>query len=78
MGAILFDVQRTGFNPLPSRDLFDVVQCPTMFPPDHVEPAMYPPVNVLTLDHESTIDDVCDFIVQYINSDVLVEFSFAS
>ena len=34
--------------------------------------AEYPPGETLTLDRESTVEDICDFIVEYINSDVLV------
>jgi hypothetical protein len=35
----------------------------------------YEPEAPLTNDWESTVDDICDFVVQYINSDVLVCFS---
>jgi RNA-dependent RNA polymerase len=31
----------------------------------------YPPVDVLDLGRKCTIDDVCDFVVQYIESDIL-------
>lgn len=31
----------------------------------------YPPVDVLDLGRECTIDDVCDFVVEYIKSDIL-------
>jgi hypothetical protein len=72
MGTISDYGAYPGLNSLYLRDLFDVVKCATIFPTDLQDPATYPPGEVLTIDHESTIDDVCDFIVQYINSDVLV------
>lgn len=31
----------------------------------------YPPVDVLDLGRECTIGDVCDFVVEYIKSDIL-------
>lgn len=31
----------------------------------------YPDVSVLDLKRKCTIDDVCDFVVQYIESDIL-------
>jgi hypothetical protein len=37
--------------------------------------AEYPPGEVWTLDEDrrdATVEDICDFIVQYINSDVMV------
>jgi RNA-dependent RNA polymerase len=44
-----------------------------MLPTEHVEPAEYPAGEVRTIGWESTVDDICDFIVEYINSDVLVQ-----
>jgi RNA-dependent RNA polymerase len=49
---------------------------PGLLPPIPAEPAEYPPGEVWTLDRDATVEDICDFIVQYINSDVLVCSSF--
>ena len=46
--------------------------------PEHHDPASYPQVEPFKLDRPSTIDDVCDFIVEYINSDVVVRDPFFS
>ena len=43
-----------------------------MLPTIHSEPADYEGVGTRSLDRDSTIEDVCDFVVEYINSDVLV------
>lgn len=55
-----------------SSDLYAVIKESTLLPPIHHDPAEYEPVGTRTLDRDSTIDDICDFIVEYINSDVLV------
>ncbi|KAH7883307.1 RNA dependent RNA polymerase-domain-containing protein [Phlebopus sp. FC_14] len=52
-------------------DLYDVVQYPPLLVPEHHDPAAYPAQTPFKLDRESTIDDLCDFIVEYINSDVV-------
>jgi RNA-dependent RNA polymerase len=57
------------------RDLFDVIQEGKILPTEHVEPAEYAAGEVRTIGWESTVDDICDFIVEYINSDVLVHAS---
>jgi len=36
-----------------------------------VAPAEYPDGATLTLDRDSTVEDICDFVVEYINSNVL-------
>jgi len=38
---------------------------------EHVEPASYVGAGTHTLDRESTVEDICDFVVEYINSDLL-------
>ena len=43
-----------------------------MLPSLQEEPASYPEAEVWTLDRDATIADVCQFIVEYINSDVMV------
>ncbi|KAJ7685522.1 RNA dependent RNA polymerase-domain-containing protein [Mycena polygramma] len=42
-----------------------------LLPPNQEKPAEYPDGDTLTLDRDSTVADICDFIVNYINSDVL-------
>lgn len=56
---------------LPLRDLYSVICDSALLPTEHQEPAEYPPVGTRKLDRDSTIEDVCDFIVEYIDSDVL-------
>ena len=53
-------------------DEYAVIKDPTLLPTVHAEPAEYVGVKPKTLERESTIEDVCDFVVEYINSDVLV------
>lgn len=43
-----------------------------MLPTEHADAAEYPPVDKFVLDRDSTVDDICDFIIEYIDSDVLV------
>ncbi|KAF8643903.1 hypothetical protein AX16_008919 [Volvariella volvacea WC 439] len=52
-------------------DLFSIIQYAPLVPPTIVPPALYPPGETLTLDRESNVDDICNFIVDYIKSDVL-------
>ena len=52
--------------------MYAVIQCPDLLVPEHHDPASYPAVEPFKLDRPSTIDDVCDFIVEYILSDVVV------
>jgi RNA-dependent RNA polymerase len=54
------------------RDMYSVIQYSPLLPPNQEKPASYPDGETLTLDRDSTVDDICDFIVEYINSDVLV------
>ena len=55
------------------RDLYAVIRESTLLPTFHEEPADYTPVSPKTLeDRDATIEDICDFVVEYINSDVLV------
>ncbi|KAG8217645.1 RNA dependent RNA polymerase-domain-containing protein [Butyriboletus roseoflavus] len=53
-------------------DMYEVIQYGDLLVPEHHDPASYPPVQPFKLERPSTIDDVCDFIVEYINSDVVV------
>ncbi|KAF8123146.1 RNA dependent RNA polymerase-domain-containing protein [Boletus edulis] len=52
-------------------DTYAVIQYGDLLVPEHDDPASYPPVEPFKLDRPSTIGDVCDFIVEYINSDVV-------
>ena len=54
------------------RDTYEIIQHGPLLVPEHHNPASYPASRPFKLDRESTIDDVCDFIVEYINSDVVV------
>ena len=59
-------------NILPDSDEYQIIQETSLLPPEHVEPASYKSAGDKELDRPSTIDDICDFVVEYINSDVLV------
>lgn len=61
---------------LPS-DLYSIIKYAPLLPTEHAQPADYEPVGTRELPNgqESTVDDICDFIVEYINSDVLVRRS---
>ncbi|RXW21516.1 hypothetical protein EST38_g4325 [Candolleomyces aberdarensis] len=54
-------------------DQFSIITDSSLLPDCREEPAEYTPVDPYTLpdDRESTVKDICDFIVQYIRSDVL-------
>jgi RNA-dependent RNA polymerase len=52
--------------------MYEVIQHGELLVPEHHDPAAYLPVATFKLDRPSTINDVCDFIVEYIHSDVVV------
>ncbi|KAF7980169.1 hypothetical protein HWV62_39639 [Athelia sp. TMB] len=54
-------------------DQYDVIFHSTLLPTEQIGPAAYPPGNTRANpdNRPSTVDDICDFIVEYINSDVL-------
>ncbi|KAG1890753.1 RNA dependent RNA polymerase-domain-containing protein [Suillus subluteus] len=52
-------------------DLYEIIQHPPLILPDHYDPASYPSGKPFTIERPSTIDDVCNFVVEYINSDVV-------
>ncbi|KAG9307946.1 RNA dependent RNA polymerase-domain-containing protein [Chiua virens] len=52
-------------------DLYTIIQYGDLLAPEHCDPASYPAVKPYELDRDSTVDDVCNFIVEYINSDVV-------
>ncbi|KAI0033371.1 RNA-directed RNA polymerase 2 [Vararia minispora EC-137] len=71
-----------GWRPLPSflgggdldGDLYNLIplkECPEFFPQSIYRPATYEPAEKKMLDRPATMRDVADFIVDYINSDVL-------
>ena len=45
---------------------------PKLLPMTWEEPAKYPKENPFELDRDTEVEDICDFIVEYISSDVLV------
>lgn len=55
-------------------DEFLVIKDPALLPTDACTPASYEGVKPQKLDRESTIDDICDFVVEYIQSDVMVGY----
>ncbi|KAG6854694.1 hypothetical protein C0991_002405 [Blastosporella zonata] len=52
-------------------DQFSVICYEPLLPTDIDEAADYESAGTKTIDRDSTVDDICDFIVEYINSDVL-------
>jgi hypothetical protein len=58
-----------------SSDTYDIYyQNPALLPSIQTRPADHPPGEVWTLEEgrQASIEDVCQFIVEYINSDVMV------
>lgn len=56
-----------------SSDQYDIIiDNGSLMPEVHSQPADYTGAGTRTLDRDATVDDICDFIVEYINSDVLV------
>ncbi|THU88603.1 RdRP-domain-containing protein [Dendrothele bispora CBS 962.96] len=52
-------------------DLYDVIMCPELLPTRNADPADYTSIGTHEIDRECDVNDICDFIVEYINSDVL-------
>ncbi|KXN89587.1 putative RNA-dependent RNA polymerase 1 [Leucoagaricus sp. SymC.cos] len=52
-------------------DLFQIIQYEPLLPMTYERPMEYLSGGTKTNDWESTVDDICDFVVEYINSDVL-------
>jgi hypothetical protein len=61
----------------PDSDLYDVIFHGPLLPTEHIDPAEYPPGKTRENENRrpSTVNDICDFIVEYVNSDVLVRYS---
>jgi RNA-dependent RNA polymerase len=58
-----------------SSDTYDIYYAnPKLLPALQADPAKYEAGGIRTLEEgrEATVDDICDFIVEYINSDVMV------
>ena len=58
-----------------SSDTYDIYyKNPGLIPPSGAEPAAYPAGKPWELEEgrEATVQDICDFIVEYIHSDVMV------
>ncbi len=55
-----------------SSDEFLIIKEPTLLPTEFYEPANYEGVKAVELDRDSNIDDICDFFVEYMQSDVMV------
>ena len=54
--------------------MYSLIKEPSLLPTEHAEPGEYAPGGKRWLPdkRDSTIEDVCDFVVEYIESDVLV------
>ncbi len=55
--------------------MFSVICLETLLPTSHEDPASYESAGTKEIDQDSTVDDICDFVVEYINSDVLVRLN---
>jgi RNA-dependent RNA polymerase len=54
------------------RDMFSVICYDPLLPTTFEDAASYESCGTKKIDRDSTVEDICDFIVEYINSDVLV------
>lgn len=69
-----------GDRPLPNQlsgsdldgDEYDLIPLRELHPPCTVDPGSYPPAPKKLLDRPATIDDIADFVVDFINSDMCV------
>lgn len=63
-----------------TSDLYDIIFHGPLLPTEHIEPATYPAGKTRTNEggRPSTVEDICDFIVEYVHSDVLVRFILCS
>ncbi|QRW07360.1 RNA-dependent RNA polymerase [Ceratobasidium sp. AG-Ba] len=50
-------------------DLFNIIPVPDLMPPHEYTPAEYPSADLNFIERDSTIDDVADFMVQFICND---------
>ncbi|KAL1744025.1 RNA dependent RNA polymerase-domain-containing protein [Schizophyllum fasciatum] len=52
-------------------DLYDIIKCEDMLYSQQEPPLDFDPGQTFELDRPATVDDICNFIVEYINSDVV-------
>lgn len=52
--------------------MFSIICNESLLPNTQVNAANYVSKGTYTLDRDSNVNDICDFVVEYINSDVLV------
>ncbi|KAI0257494.1 RNA dependent RNA polymerase-domain-containing protein [Lactifluus subvellereus] len=77
MNTVVFSVN--GDRPLPSYlgggdldgDVYNVTWLTDLHPPQNITPAAYDPATRKLLDRPSTMDDVADFVADYISNDIL-------
>ncbi|TFY68358.1 hypothetical protein EVJ58_g1048 [Rhodofomes roseus] len=75
--GVIFSIH--GHRPLPSYlgggdldgDVYNVTPMRELHPSRAYEPASYEPAKRKLVDHESTMEDVADFVAEYISSDTL-------
>jgi RNA-dependent RNA polymerase len=53
-------------------DLFSVICHDLLLPTTFEDAASYKSCGTREIERDSTVEDICDFVVEYINSDVLV------
>lgn len=49
-----------------------IIRDPSLFPVSCDPPAAYPPARVKEINRPCTINDIADWVVDYINSDIIV------
>jgi len=59
------------------RDKFYLIFDGELLPPQYNPPAEYAPCKPIDLKRDSKVEDICDFLVQYLKSDVLVRTPYA-
>ena len=57
-------------------DLYDIIMCEDLLYSQQEKPLDFDPGETFQLNRPATVDDICNFIVEYINSDVVVCMSF--
>ena len=68
-----------GYAQITASDTYDIYYAnPNLLPPRKAQPAEYPPGEVWRLNDrrgDATVEDICEFIVEFINSDVMVRLT---
>ena len=57
-------------------DLYDIIMCEDLLYSQQEKPLDFDPGETFQLNRPATVDDICNFIVEYINSDVVVCIPF--